>query len=167
MFGSPTGSTPFGKFRGSSSVSSASMSFGQQSAAKRKRDQMLGTNELPVKAIKLVRKNNSLPLQENEECKALLYPFGALILRREQSTHLMQNVLNGNDLVTLNKNIDMFGEVQCGIGPSDSTDIISCTSDGSIILLNVSIEGTQTILTHKLQLKNENEQISTICHAGK
>jgi hypothetical protein len=68
--------------------------------------------------------------------------------------------------VALTGHFRFSDETECGMGPSESSDIVSCGHDGTVVMLNVTVDGNQIALTHKLPVKAEDEHITAICHAG-
>jgi len=144
------------------------MSFGQQSAAKRKREHHsdAGSERRDVKVLRL---ENALST-DGSDYKCILSSFGQFLLQKDsnQPTEFVANVVSPVSVapVSLNKSLNLYGTVELGVGPSDTSDIVSCTHDGTIILVNIAQNGTQISLSHKLHFKSEDEYITSICHAG-
>ena len=151
------------------------MSFGQQSATKRKREQM--TPALTEKANTHVKALRQAPLNSNREetvssWNGRLFPRGQYIHHQAPGhavvfhQHFISNpavhiVLNKMDIVNLS------GTMDCGVGPSESFDIVSCTSNGRIMIANVTADGVQTTFECNVHLQEEAERITQCCHAGR
>lgn len=170
MFGSPNATTPFGKGRTLGSTTPG-VSFGQQSAIKRKRDQM--TPSMAEKTnlfIKQIRQSS--PSNDNDIITGLLFPRGQLLHKQSPGRSLVFRphfLSNPSEHVILNK---MDGEslkssIDCGVGPSESFDIVACSPTGRITIANVTSDGTQTTFECSVHLQEEDEQITECTHAGK
>lgn len=173
MFSSPSASTPFGKARTPAAAGmSMSMSFGQQSALKRKREHLVSDEaDAARNTLKYLRKNSSIAsLGDGRVPVGCLYGFGQLLVQNGegQRTFLVPSVTRPHqpECIALTTNLDFKNNLECGAGPSDSIDIISCSHDGAILLINVPGAGTQVSLSHRIRLRTEDERITTVCHAG-
>jgi len=169
MFGSPNASTPFGKGR-VLGASTPAMSFGQQSASKRKRDQM---TPAPAEKANVFVKQLRQPLQnaDRDVTVGRLFPRGQFVHRLSagQAVVFRHHFLTSpSDHVVLNKMEikDFNGAIDCGVGPSESFDVVSCSTSGRITIANVTADGTQTNFECNVHLQEENEQITECCHAG-
>jgi hypothetical protein len=49
---------------------------------------------------------------------------------------------------------------------NSSTDLISCSKNGVLILLNITADGVVNATEHKVLLGEESERVTSICHAG-
>jgi hypothetical protein len=172
MFSSPAASTPYSKAR-VQTTGSVSMSFGQQSALKRKREYLQSDTDASSNSLKFLRKEASVATSDAERVPVgRLYGFGQLLLQNEEHRPILVPSVarlqhQQSDRVQLSTPLNFHDTVECGAGPSDSVDIVSCSRDGNIVLVNVPAGGgTQIALSHKLGLRTEDERITTVCHAG-
>jgi hypothetical protein len=172
MFSSPAASTPYSKAR-VQTTGSVSMSFGQQSALKRKREYLQSDTDASSNSLKFLRKEASVATSDAERVPVgRLYGFGQLLLQNEEHRPILVPSVarlqhQQSDGVQLSTPLNFHDTVECGAGPSDSVDIVSCSRDGNIVLVNVPAGGgTQIALSHKLGLRTEDERITTVCHAG-
>lgn len=174
MFGSPSASTPFAKFR-TAGLSTTSLSFGQQSANKRKRDQI--SNAAPAEPINAHTKVrgalnlSSIPGDVLEGSTSRLLSGGQLLIVPNEgfAAYYKHNIFQPSEYAVVDKKNedDYRGVVDGGVGPSDTTDLVACTTNGRLTIVNVSPVGAQVHMHHKLQLREEEERITLACHAGK
>jgi hypothetical protein len=184
MFGSPE-LTPFGKQRavGFRGPHLASHSFGQQSATKRKREQVSSNTDtaksvssIYVKALKTI----SLSDESEGNCissmkAAHLFVNGTLVLlSQEEGLKYLINVKEKVPRSVSLRNCDVVRGckvIDCGSGPNDSMDLVGSAKDGSIVLANlpsnVAVDGSNVVtIAHMVHLKDKDEEICAICHAG-
>lgn len=146
------------------------MSFGQQSASKRKRDQMTPAAEKANLFVKQIRQ--SAPNSDVDIAVGRLFPRGQFLHQQVPGRSLMFRphfLSNPSEQVVLNKmNDESFdSSVDCGVGPSESFDIVACSPTGRITIANVTSDGTQTTFECSVHLHEEDEQITECTHAGK
>ena len=169
MFGSPSATTPFGKARMLGS-STPGMSFGQQSASKRKRDQMTpAAGEKANLFVKQIRQ--SAANTDSDIAVGHLFPRGQFLHKQNPGRSLAFRphfLSNPTEHVILNKmNEESFNSsLDCGVGPSESFDIVACSPSGRITIANVTADGTQTSFECSVHLHEEDEQITECTHAG-
>jgi len=169
MFGSPSATTPFGKARVLGS-STPGMSFGQQSASKRKRDQM--TPAMGEKANLFVKQiRQPVPNTDIDVTVGRLFPRGQFLHKQNPGRSLVFRphfLSSPSEHVILNKMNDesLRSSLDCGVGPSVSFDIVACSPAGRITIANVTADGTQTTFECSVHLHEEDEQITECTHAG-
>ena len=112
-----------------------------------------------------------VPNADKDTTVGRLFPRGQFVhrLNAGQAVVFRHHFLtNPSDHVVLNKMEikDFNGSIDCGVGPSESFDVVSCSTSGRITIANVTADGTQTHFECSVHLQEENEQITECCHAG-
>lgn len=151
------------------------MSFGQQSANKRKRDQISTLQHTePTNTHTKVRgllELSNIVAESLEGSTSRVFNNGQLLIVPSQGFDAFYHhdifLPSGEFVVISKKNEDDYsGIVDGGVGPSDSTDLVGCTEHGRLTIVNLASDGTQVHLHQKLQLREEGERITLACHAG-
>ncbi len=151
------------------------------SSFKRKRDQIERSDAKPVvqNFVAVVQRSGELAVIESahEVLFTKLFPTGDIVMLKRLANsycnlcfyHDASKAASPkvSNIAWPQKHLEAMENVfDIGKGFDLSTDLVACSKQGSLILINIAADGAVSATEHKVLLSEEGERITSICHAG-
>ncbi len=113
-------------------------------------DDILSTRLFSTGDVVLLKK------QSNTYCNLTFYPEA----HKSNESKVISIAWPQSDVEAMENVFDI------GRGTVDSTDLVACSRDGTLILVHITPDGSIQATEHKVMLNEERERVTAICHAG-